>query len=118
MITTAPSYKVDQSLQTFGPFEPIRRHQGRIACGSSIGIGNQRNAGTLTAIAIDDQEQLFGLSCNHVVGGCNTALPGTPIVIPGIQDVSADSSEITVDRETLLRRFHEPGRCPRYSTSA
>ena len=31
-----------------------------------------------------------------MVGGCSTARPGTPIVVPGIQDVSAEHDEIHV----------------------
>ena len=47
-VATAPTYRIDQTLQSYGPFEPVRTYGGRIACGSSVGIGNQRNAGTLT----------------------------------------------------------------------
>jgi hypothetical protein len=50
-VTTAPTYRIDQTLQSYGPFQPIRMNGDKIACGSSIGIGNQRNAGTLTALA-------------------------------------------------------------------
>ena len=46
VVTTAPTYRIDQTLQSYGPFEPVRTHLDRIACGSSVGIGNQRNAGT------------------------------------------------------------------------
>jgi hypothetical protein len=97
-IGVSKPFKVDQAVQSYGRFEPIRRHQERIACGSSVGIGNQRNAGTLAALATheEDQENIYGISCNHVVGGCSTARLGTPIVVPGIQDVSADHDEITV----------------------
>jgi hypothetical protein len=96
-VATSASYKIDQTLQTYGQFQPLRMYRGRVACGSSVGIGNQRNAGTLTALATQaGSSELFGLSCNHVVGGCSTALPGTPIVVPGIQDVSADFADITV----------------------
>ena len=98
-VATSRPYKIDQTLQTYGEFGPVlKARRGRIACGSSVGIGNQRNAGTLTALARQEGngETLFGLSCNHVVGGCNTALPGTPIVVPGIQDVSADYPEVTI----------------------
>lgn len=97
VVTTAPTYRIDQTLQSYGPFEPVRIHLDRIACGSSVGIGNQRNAGTMTALARSrDGGALFGVSCNHVVGGCSTAQPGTPIVVPGIQDVTADFPDITV----------------------
>ena len=77
VVTTAPTYRIDQTLQSYGPFEPVRTYLDRIACGSSVGIGNQRNAGTLTALARSrDGGALFGVSCNHVVGGCSTAQPG------------------------------------------
>ncbi|MCR9200069.1 MAG: hypothetical protein NXI04_15650 [Planctomycetaceae bacterium] len=97
-VEIASRVKVDGRLATRGRFEPVRRVNGAtgaICCGSSIGIGNHRNAGTLTALA-SKNGQLVGLSCNHVTGGCSTALPGTPVVSPGIQDVSRDHAEITV----------------------
>lgn len=91
-------FRIDQAVQEYGRFEPILKHGGLIACGSSVGLGNQRNAGTLTALARGKRSDkgLYGISCNHVVGGCNTARPGTPIVVPGIQDVSSDHPDITV----------------------
>ena len=92
-------FKVDGAVAAFGQFRPIHKWHGRLTCGSSIGIGNQRNAGTLTALArrtdVDD-DRVFGLSCNHVIGGCTTTRPGTPIVIPGIRDVSPEWPAITV----------------------
>jgi hypothetical protein len=94
-VTTAPSYKVDQTIKTYGP--PFRTRRERITCGSSVGIGNQRNAGTLTALVRRvGQPELLGLSCNHVIGGCSTTLPGTPIVVPGIQDVTPEYAAIDV----------------------
>lgn len=94
-ITTAPSYKIDQTLTTLGP--PVRARNKRITCGSSVGIGNQRNAGTLTALARRvGSKELLGLSCNHVIGGCSTSVPGTPIVVPGIQDITADYATLDV----------------------
>lgn len=87
-------FKIDQHVQ--GTFKPVYWHNERIACGSSLGLGNQRNAGTLTALALNADDKLVGISCNHVTGGCNTASVGTPIVVPGIQDVSPDHHEISV----------------------
>jgi hypothetical protein len=102
-VDVSKHFKVDQRLDTFGRLSPIKwltvsGQKSRIACGSSIGLGNQRNAGTLTALARvkGDKDQLFAISCNHVIGGCSTALPGTPIVVPGIQDVTSDYPEIHV----------------------
>ena len=87
-------FKIDQSIKS--TFDPIYYHNGLIACGSSVGLGNQRNAGTLTALGRTSAGAMIGISCNHVTGGCNTARPGTPIVVPGIQDVSPEQHEITV----------------------
>jgi hypothetical protein len=98
-VTISQPFKVDHAVQAYGRFDPIRKWHGRLACGSSIGIGNQRNAGTLTALATRTDgrdDRVFGLSCNHVIGGCSTTRPGTPIVMPGIQDVGPERSRITV----------------------
>ncbi|MBL4673887.1 MAG: hypothetical protein JKX81_16625 [Arenicella sp.] len=87
-------FKIDQSIQS--TFKPVYFHNHKISCGSSIGLGNQRNAGTLTALGQNERGELLGISCNHVTGGCNTASVGTPIVSPGIQDVSPENFEISV----------------------
>lgn len=96
LIDSSKPYKVDQAVQVYGRFEPIRMHNGAICCGSSIGLGNQRNAGTLTALARGEDKIIYGLSCNHVVGGCSIAQPGTPVVSPGIQDVNTENNSILV----------------------
>jgi len=93
-------FRIDQRVELVR--EPVRWHwvagQRRIACGSSIGIGNQRNAGTLTALArkLDEPEALYGIGCNHVLGGCSTGLPGMPVVVPGIQDVTSETESLMV----------------------
>ena len=97
-------FKVDQRLESYGKHEPMRYHNQYIACGSSVGLGNQRNAGTLTALARRKSDDgIFGLSCNHVTGGCGTTRPGTPIVMPGIQDVDEEYRHIQVvgDHESV-----------------
>ncbi|WP_296226901.1 hypothetical protein [Ralstonia sp. UBA689] len=58
-------------------------------CGSFISPGNEASAGTLGALVADDQQQLYGLSNNHVTGGCNHSAPGLPILAPGVKDVAA-----------------------------
>lgn len=59
----------------------------RYACGSSISIGNEKTAGTFCAIVKDGDGNLFGLSNNHVSGGCNYASKDMPILAPGVVDV-------------------------------
>ncbi len=61
---------------------------GRYTCGSSISVGNDRQAGTLGCLVRDAKGKLYGLTNNHVTGGCNNALPGTPILAPGVMDVA------------------------------
>lgn len=58
------------------------------ACGSSISPGNEASAGTLGALVRDTTGALFGLSNNHVTGGCNHSGVGLPIVAPGVADVA------------------------------
>ncbi|MGF6663839.1 hypothetical protein QF000_005507 [Paraburkholderia atlantica] len=58
-------------------------------CGSSVSPGNEASAGTLGALVRDAAGKLFGLTNNHVTGGCNHSEIGLPIVAPGIMDVSA-----------------------------
>ena len=59
----------------------------RYACGSSISQGNCRDAGTLGCLVRDSQGVLFGLSNNHVTGGCSHTNVGLPILAPGVLDV-------------------------------
>jgi hypothetical protein len=61
---------------------------GRYTCGSSVSVGNYRDAGTLGCLVRNGDGQMFGLSNNHVTGGCNFAGVGLPIVAPGIYDVA------------------------------
>jgi hypothetical protein len=59
---------------------------GRYTCGSSVSVGNSREAGTLGCL-VKKGNEIFGLSNNHVTGACNFAGIGLPIVAPGIFDV-------------------------------
>ena len=74
-----------------GPTYLVRAAAGadRYTCGSSISVGNFRDAGTLGCLVRDAAGVLYGLTNNHVSGGCNFAGVGLPIVAPGIFDVAA-----------------------------
>lgn len=72
-----------------GPAYIIRNSGGanRYTCGSSISVGNFREAGTLGCLVRDAQGEVFGLSNNHVSGSCSFAGIGLPILAPGVFDV-------------------------------
>jgi hypothetical protein len=81
----------DQVPQPFGTPPYVVRNSGgvdRYTCGSSVSVGNYRDAGTLGCLVRNADGTLFGLSNNHVTGGCNFAGIGLPIVAPGIYDVA------------------------------
>jgi hypothetical protein len=85
---------------------PLGLHNDRITCGSSISVGNNREAGTIGALVRDQQGDLFGLSCNHVTGGCSNARVGLPIVAPGILDVGAGAPDPrTIGAHTRALQF-------------
>lgn len=74
-------------------------HARRYTCGSSISLGNFPSAGTLGCLVRDAAGGLFGLSNNHVSGGCSFAGVGMPVVAPGICDVHPGSIDVlTVGR--------------------
>lgn len=62
-------------------------HNGRISCGSSIGMGGGLAAGTLGAL-VRVKGDLYGLSNNHVIGRCSYAEGGHPILAPGNIDIN------------------------------
>jgi hypothetical protein len=62
---------------------------GRFTCGASVGPANHRTAGTLGCL-VSRSGKLFGLSNNHVTGGCSYLPIGMPILVPGVWDVVAD----------------------------
>ena len=66
---------------------PGRFHKKRYACGSSISIANRRSAGTLGCLVKNAQNELFGLTNNHVTGGCNNTRVGMQVLAPGVRDV-------------------------------
>ena len=70
------------------PFHVVRTADvDRYACGGSVSLGNALDAGTLGALVQDANGSLFGLSNNHVTGGCNYAANQMPVVAPGVLDV-------------------------------
>ncbi|WP_157768084.1 hypothetical protein [Burkholderia ambifaria] len=62
---------------------------GVYCCGSSISPGNEASAGTLGAIVKKSDGSLYGLTNNHVTGGCNHSAIDLPILAPGVFDVAA-----------------------------
>ncbi len=100
------------------------------ACGSSISVGNAREAGTLGCLVRDQSGTLFGLSNNHVSGSCSYAGLGLPILAPGVVDVSpgcippftigyhyaalpliagsADNVSAQANRDAAIFRIHNP----------
>jgi hypothetical protein len=87
IIGTAPS------ASFAGPVYSVRTVSATdfYTCGSSISVGNGRDAGTLGALVTDAAGVIYGLSANHVSGGCSFAGAGLPIVAPGIFDVVPNS---------------------------
>ena len=81
------------TMPTAGPIYHVRPVGGidRYTCGSSISVGNARDAGTLGCLVRDGQGKIFGLSNNHVAGSCSFAETGLPILAPGVHDVAAKS---------------------------
>ena len=62
-------------------------HNGKITCGSSIGMGGGMGAGTFGALVRIDGV-LYGLSNNHVIGRCSYAEGGHPVLSPGNLDIN------------------------------
>jgi hypothetical protein len=60
-------------------------------CGSSISVGNSREAGTLGCLVRNGGGEIFGLTNNHVSGACSYAPTGLPVIAPGVLDVSASN---------------------------
>jgi hypothetical protein len=56
-------------------------------CGSSISVGNWRDAGTLGCLVRATNNAMHGLSNNHITGSCSFAGVGLPILAPGVVDV-------------------------------
>lgn len=66
-------------------------HDGRIACGSSVMTANLPGAGTMGCLVRDAAGKIYGLSNNHVTGGCNHTEAGMPIMSPAGLDASAST---------------------------
>ncbi|MGO4668765.1 hypothetical protein [Bosea sp. 2RAB26] len=66
-------------------------HNGSLSCGSSVSPAHVIGAGTMGCLVRDGQGKLYGLSNNHVTGGCNHMEAGMPILCPSGFDSSADA---------------------------
>lgn len=87
---------------------PYYIHKNFYCCGSSVFTGNCIGAGTLGLLAKDSDGKLYGLSNNHVVGACNHAPPGLPIIAPGPLDITEDGiNPFTVGRHWRLLPISE-----------
>ncbi|MEA1942906.1 MAG: hypothetical protein U9P68_11745 [Pseudomonadota bacterium] len=82
---------------------PYKLNNGKVCCGSSIHPVTLLGAGTFGALVQDSDENLYGLSNNHVTGMCNSAPPGFPILCPGPLDASEEHlSPFTIGRHSRL----------------
>lgn len=71
----------------------IFEHHDRICCGSSCGPTSERSAGTIGAIVkIAGGNDLFLLSNNHVLSGCNHVPHNQPILAPANMDGRPDAT--------------------------
>lgn len=71
---------------------PYYMHKDKYTCGSSISVANIRDAGTLGCL-VKKNDAIYGLSNNHVIGGCSNLKEGTPIIGPGVADIAWNSIE-------------------------
>lgn len=68
----------------------LYQRAGRVACGSSCAPGGASYAGTFGALVRSTKTRdLFVLSNNHVIAGCNHVAVGIPIMSPSMIDVHA-----------------------------
>jgi len=72
---------------------PVTTIGDRFTCGSSIGVGVFGGAGTLGCLVQDEDGEIFGLSNNHVTGGCNHSPVDLPVVAPGPLDMIANTMD-------------------------
>ena len=91
----------------------IYRVGDRCACGSSCALSHLGNmAGTMGAIIKKDDE-LFIMSNNHVIGGCNHAAPDSIVVSPSAMD-SGFSRIMPVEVARLSQVVPFPSALPNY----
>ncbi|MHC2000898.1 hypothetical protein ACYQR9_10675 [Methylobacterium sp. CM6241] len=68
------------------------RHNGLVACGSSVHPASIHGAGTFGCLVRDPAGTIYGMSNNHVTGGCNHMEEGMPILTPAALDASSEAS--------------------------
>jgi hypothetical protein len=96
------------SIAHAGPTYAVRATAGGqfYTCGSSISVGNARDAGTMGCLVRDGANVLYGLSNNHVTGSCNFAGVNLPILAPGVFDVAPNNiSPFTIGFHTRSLTF-------------
>lgn len=86
-----------------GPVRPYTVRDRRYCCGSSVFVGHRIGAGTFGALVRGADGTLYGLSNNHVTGGCNYSEVRLPILAPGALDVTPASHDpFTIGHHTKL----------------
>jgi hypothetical protein len=70
------------------------RVSGRIACGSSIAVAGEQSAGTLGALLRHENGDIYALSNNHVIGGCNHTPRNQGILSPSPIDVRPGGANV------------------------
>lgn len=86
--------KIDEAVAAVATgVSPVTTIGDRFTCGGSIGVGIFRGCGTLGCLVRDEDGILYGLSNNHVTGGCNHSPVDLPIVAPGPNDMIANTMD-------------------------
>ncbi len=100
---TIDQFAVQQSTENPSP---CFLYNNCITCGSSVTAAPIPSAGTLGFLAKDQTGQLFGVTNNHVTGGCNHTQPGMHILMPSPVDAAPDGPPpLAIGRHAQLVRL-------------
>jgi hypothetical protein len=89
----APKVSTDQKIP-----QTARRHGKFYPCGSSISPADYNSTGTIGCLVKEDRI-IYGLTNNHITGGCGQTKNNMPILAPGIMDITEKNlSPFTIGR--------------------